>query len=131
MNADSDIRTALVALLQADSALNAQVNRVYDGVPAKATPPMVVVGDCIGSDWATKDKAGRELRLGVQIEDNRETPNRISAIMPLVDVAVQGLTGTIGVWHVGSLVMIRSRLVRNSAGRWVAVMDYRIRVLEI
>lgn len=65
MNADSDIRAALVALLQADGALNAQVNRVYDGAPAKASPPMVVVGDCIGSDWATKDKAGRELRLGV------------------------------------------------------------------
>lgn len=131
MNADSDIRAALVTLLQADAALNAQVNRVYDGAPAKATPPMVVVGDILGSDWATKDKAGRELRLGVQIEDNRETPGRISAIMPLVDAGVQSLTGAIGAWQVGSLVMIRSRLLRSSAGRWVAVMDYRIRVLEV
>lgn len=131
MNADSDIRAALVALLQADGTLNAQVNRVYDGPPAKASPPMVVVGDCIGSDWATKDKAGRELRLGLTIEDDRETPSRISTIMPLVDAAVQGLSGAIGAWQVGSLIMIRSRLVRNNAGRWVAVMDYRIRVLEI
>lgn len=131
MNADSDIRAALVSLLRADSALNAQVNRVYDGTPAKASPPMLVVGDCIGSDWATKDKAGRELRLGLQVEDDRETPSRISAIMPLVDAAVQGLSGTIGAWHVGSLVMIRSRLVRGNAGRWVAVMDYRIRVLAV
>lgn len=131
MNADSEIRAALVALLQADAALAAQVNRVYDGPPAKATPPMAIVGDCIGSDWATKDKAGRELRLGLTVEDDRETPARISAIMPLVDAAVQGLSGTIGIWNVGSLVMIRSRLVRSTAGRWAAVMDYRVRVLEI
>ena len=131
MNADSDIRAALVVLLQADSALNAQVNRVYDGAPDKATPPMLVVGDVLGSDWATKDKAGRELRLGLTIEDDRETPSRISTIMPLVDAGVQGLTGVIGAWQVGSLVMMRSRLMRNSAGRWAAVMDYRIRVLEI
>ncbi len=130
MNADSDIRAALVALLQGDAALNAQVNRVYDGAPTKASPPMLVVGDVLGSDWATKDKAGRELRLGLQIEDDRETPARIGAIMPLVDTAVRGLSGAIGAWQVGSLTMIRSRLSRDSAGRWVAVMDYRIRVLE-
>ncbi|MCH4152244.1 MAG: DUF3168 domain-containing protein [Sphingobium sp.] len=129
MNADADIRAALVSLLQGDAALNAQVNRVYDGEPAKATPPMLVVGDVLGSDWATKDKAGRELRLSLTVEDDRETPARISGIMPLADAAVRGLSGTIGAWRVGSLVMIRSRLVRNGAGRWVAVMDYRVRVL--
>ena len=74
MNADADIRAALVSLLQGDAALNAQVNRVYDGEPAKATPPMLVVGDVLGSDWATKDKAGRELRLSLTVEDDRETP---------------------------------------------------------
>ena len=131
MNAEADIRAALIALLQGNGPLNARVNRVYDGAPAKATPPMVVIGECSGADWATKDKAGRELRIGLTIEDDRETHTRIAAIMPLVDAAVQGLSGTIGAWHVGSLIMIRSRLLRNNAGRWNAVMDYRIRVLAV
>lgn len=131
MNPDVDMRAALIALLRADAALNAQVNRVYDGLPDKATPPMLVVGEGIGADWATKDKPGRELRIGLLIEDDRETTARIGAIMPLVDAAVQGLSGTVGAWRIGSLVMIRSRLLRNGAGRWNAVMDYRIRVLAV
>ena len=129
MNAESDIRAALIAELRADGALSAQVNRVYDGAPDKARPPMVVVGECIGTDWAVKDRPGREVRIGIVIEDEIETPVRISGIMPLVDAAVQRLSGTIAGWQIGSLVMIRSRLLRTNAGRWNAVMDYRIRVL--
>lgn len=58
MNPDVDIRAALIALLRADAALTAQVNRIYDGRPDKATPPMVIVGEGIGTDWATKDRPG-------------------------------------------------------------------------
>ena len=36
MNAESDIRAALIAELRADAALAAQVNRIYDGAPDKA-----------------------------------------------------------------------------------------------
>jgi hypothetical protein len=129
MNAESDIRAALIAELRGDTALGAQVNRIYDGTPAKATPPMVVVGDALGSDWAVKDRPGRELRIGLVIEDDIETPARIGGIMPMADAAVQRLSGTVAGWRIGSLVMIRSRLLRTNAGRWNAVMDYRIRVL--
>lgn len=130
MTAESDIRAALIAELRNDAALGVLVNRVYDGIPVKSSPPTLVVGECVGSDWGVKDKAGRELRIGITTEDDIETPARISSIMPLVDTAVQRLTGTVGLWQVGSLIMVRSRLLRTNAGRWNAVMDYRIRVLS-
>lgn len=129
MNAETDIRAALIERLRGDAALGAQVNRIYDGAPDKATPPMLVVGECTGSDWAVKDRPGRELRIGISIEDDRETPARISAIMPLADAVVQGLPGAVAGWRVGSLVMTRSRLARSATGRWIAVIDYRVRVL--
>ncbi len=130
MNAESDIRAALIAELRNDAALGAQVNRIYDAVPVKSTPPTLVMGECIGGDWGTKDKVGRELRLAITIEDDIETPTRISGIMPLADAAVHRLTGTIAGWQVGSLRLIRSRLLRTNAGRWNALMEYRIRVLK-
>lgn len=129
MNAEGDIRAAVIALLRGDVALGGQVNRVHDGTPVKATPPMLIVGECSGTDWGTKDKAGRELRLVLTIEDDLETPARISAIIPLADTAVRGLSGTVGAWRIGSLILMRSRLLRTGAGRWNALLDYRIRVL--
>lgn len=129
MNAESDVRAALLAELRGDVALTGAVNRVHDGIPVKASPPTVVLGECTGTDWATKDRDGRELRIGITIEDDRETPARISGIMPLADAAVQRLSGIVAGWQVGSLRLVRSRLVKARDGRWHAVMDYRIRVL--
>lgn len=131
MNAEGEIRAALLAELRGDAALAAQVNRIYDGEPAKATPPLLVLDECAGSDWGTKDRPGRELRIGIRIEDDRETPARIGGIMPLVDVAAGRLSGTVAGWQVGSLRLVRSRLVKARDGRWNAVMDYRVRVLAI
>lgn len=128
MNAEGDIRAAVIALLRADAALGGQVNRVHDGAPVKASPPILIVGECSGTDWGTKDRDGRELRLALTIEDDLETPTRISGIMPLADAAVRGLTGT-AAWRIGSLILMRSRLLRTGAGRWSALLDYRIRVL--
>lgn len=129
MNAEGDIRAGVIALLRGDAALGGQVNRVHDGTPVKASPPTLIVGECSGTDWGTKDKMGRELRLALTIEDDLETPTRISTIMPLADAAVRGLTGTVAGWQIGSLVLMRSRLLRTGAGRWSALLDYRIRVL--
>ena len=129
MNAEGDIRGAIITALRGDAALSAQVNRVYDGFPDKATPPMLVVGECLGSDWAVKDRPGRELRIGLTIEDDIETPARISAIMPLADAAVQTVRGTVSGWQIGSMRMVRSRLMRTNRGRWSALVDYRVRVL--
>lgn len=129
MNAESDIRAAVLAELRGDAALMAAVNRIHDGTPIKATPPTVVIGECEGADWATKDRPGRELRIAITIEDDRETPTRIGGLLPMVDGAVQRLSGTVAGWRIGSLRMIRSRLLKGRNGRWNAVIDYRIRVL--
>lgn len=129
MNAETDIRAALIARLRADAALAAQVNRVHDGTPAKSTPPTLIVGECIGGDWGTKDRPGRELRIGLTVEDDIETPARIGGIMALADAAVQGLAGTVSGWDIGSLTLVRSRLLRLNSGVWNALIDYRIRVL--
>lgn len=129
MNGEYDIRAALLAQLRADEALMARVNHVYDEAPVKSTPPMIVLGPCTGDDWGTKDRPGRELRLGLTVEDDLETVSRISAIMPMIDAIVHRLPRVIAGWRTGSLRLIRSRLLRLNNGRWNGVMDYRIRVL--
>ena len=129
MTAESEIRDALIVALRADAALGNQVNRVHDGFPAKATPPVLIVGEVTGTDWGTKDRPGREVRIGLTIEDDIETPARIGGIMALADGAVQSLGSPVAGWQIGSLRLVRSRLLRSNRGVWNALLDYRIRVL--
>lgn len=131
MSAETEVRDAIIAQLRGDAALMALVNRVYDGDPVKATTPYILVGECAGSDWGTKNHAGRELRLGITIHDDAQTAVRIGQILPLVQNALgQVATVGAGAWRVGSFVLIRSRLFGREGGRWSALLDWRLRVLS-
>lgn len=131
MSAEIELRDAVLAQLRGDAALMALVNRVYDGDPVKATTPYILVGECAGSDWGTKNHAGRELRLGITIYDDTQTAARIGQILPLVHGALgQVAAAGTGTWRVGSLVLVRSRLFGRESGRWSALLDWRLRVLS-
>ena len=64
MSGEIELRAALVGQLRGDAALNALVNRVHDGEPAKASPPTVVVGEALGKWTAVLDFRLRALRRG-------------------------------------------------------------------
>lgn len=129
LGAEAAARAALVAALRGDAGLMARVNRVHDDPPGRAAPPFVAVGECTGADWGTKDRPGREVRLTVTVEDDRETASRLAETMPLVEAAMRRVPEAMAGWQAGSLVLVRSRLARTAAGRWVALFDYRLRVL--
>ncbi|MGE4429139.1 MAG: DUF3168 domain-containing protein [Sphingobium sp.] len=129
MNAESEIRAAVLALLRGDAELMARVNRIHDGAPVKATPPTLVLTECSSTDWGCKDRPGRDVRISMTIEDDLDAATRISGIMSLAEAAVERLASPIAGWRIGSLNLVRSRLLRTNAGRWNAVIQHRIRVL--
>lgn len=131
MNAETEIRAALMAQLRGDASLSGMVNRIHDGTPVKASAPYVSVGECIGTDWGCKDRDGREVRLSIAIVDEAESGGRIGQIMPLVEAGVRqvALAGVPG-WQMGGAGLVRSRLVGQAQGRWTAVLDFRLRMLR-
>ncbi|MGV3769587.1 MAG: tail completion protein gp17 [Sphingobium phenoxybenzoativorans] len=130
MSAELAVRAAMLAALAEDAALGALLNGVYDGAPVKASPPYAVVGECLGSDWGTKDADGRELRMTLSLFDAQETPARLAAAMRLADGVVRGMSGVVdGAWRIGTVALLRSRTVKGRDRGWSCVMDYRVRVL--
>ena len=128
MSVETAMRDALYAELSGDGALNALINRVHDGPPAKASPPYVMLGEVTGGDWGTKTADGRELRVTVTVVDAGETSARVAGILPLVEAAVRRCVVPAG-WQAGSVVLSRSRLVAARAGEWSALMEFRLRLL--
>lgn len=129
MSAELAVRGAVLAALQGNGALSALTNGIYDGPPVKASEPHVVLAECLGSDWGTKDADGREVRLSVALHDRAETPARLAEMMALTHGAVTGLAGLAGDWRVASVALVRSRTARARDQGWSAVVDYRVRVL--
>jgi len=122
MSAGGALQEVLAERLSAVAGLNG----VYDGPPARAAFPYVVIDAGTESDWSHKNGAGRELLVAVTLWD--EQPARLHELADGVEAAVGGAGSPLG-WSLVSLRFLKRRVIRDVAGPWAAAIDFRARLL--
>ncbi|MEO6579718.1 MAG: DUF3168 domain-containing protein [Sphingomicrobium sp.] len=118
---------ALQEAIAAQMGSVGELSGVYDGPPARAAYPYVVLDAGTESDWSHKSGGGREVMLAVTVWD--EQPARLQVLADTVEAAVTGAVSPIG-WSLVSLRFLKRRVVRDVAGPWAAAMDFRARMLS-
>lgn len=118
------MRAAVLARLRAQVA----VTRVFESAAEKGTVPFLTLREWSESDWGTKDRAGRELRIGVAVRDAGEGGARAATLAAEAQAALLSLPGVAG-WRVVTAVPMRNALLSESAGRWSALVDVRVRIM--
>ena len=103
-----------------------QLTGVYDGPPARAAFPYVVLDGGTEIDWGHKSGGGREVLLAVTLWD--EQPARLHAIVDGIEAAVTQIENVQG-WQLVSIAFLKRRIVRDVAGPWAAAIDFRARLL--
>lgn len=131
ISAEQAVRARALALLRADGALAALVHAVSDGVPPRASAPHVAVEAAEGSDWGTKDRAGREVRLtlaltGVGPTDDARGPG---AAAERIEAAAAALRGPAEGWSIVGARVMRTRFAFTRDGGWRHEMMVRCRCL--
>jgi hypothetical protein len=104
-----------------------QLTGVYDGPPARAAFPYVVLDGGTETDWSHKSGGGREVLLAVTLWD--EQPARLQNLVDAIEASV-GAIGVVHGWQLVSIAFLRRRIVRDVAGPWAAAMDFRARLLR-
>jgi len=107
-------------------ALN-ELSGVYDGPPARAAFPYAAIDAGSESDWSHKSGEGREVMIATTVWDDQ--PARLHPLADALEVAVLD-TQVIDGWQLVSLRLVRRRIVRDVAGPWAAVVDFRARLLR-
>lgn len=125
--AEAAVREKALALLASDGALAGLVHGVFDGVPARASAPYVVVGGAEGSDWGTKDAAGREVRLTLSLVGVGAAMRDAAA--GAIEVAATGLRGAAGAWRIAGVRVVRTRFAFGKDGGWRHEIVVRCRCL--
>ena len=123
MSAGAALQQAIADRLGAISELSG----VFDGPPARATFPYVAIDAGVESDWSHKSGEGREVLVATTLWD--EQPARVHPLADAIEVAVLGTVAVAG-WQLVSLRLVRRRIVRDVAGPWAAVVDFRARLLR-
>lgn len=132
MSAHEVLADALALVLAEHAPVMAEINGVFDAQPLRAVRPYAQVEEAVLTDWGTKDMAGREGRLSVTLFDQGAAPARLRVLIGEVERAVLGLPRELGAgWRVASLSVVRSRVLREGEGRWAALCEFRVRMLQV
>jgi hypothetical protein len=123
------LQEAAVSALETHPVLGTALSGVYDGPPPRAAFPYISIADGLVSDWSTKSANGREVRLSLTVWDDGEDASRLSSLMAHVEDAIAALPRDVGSWRIASLTFLRSMVVRDAAGPWAGLVEYRARML--
>ncbi|MBC7987878.1 MAG: DUF3168 domain-containing protein [Sphingomonadaceae bacterium] len=125
------MRAALFDAVEGHAALRGAINGVYFETPERASVPYALIGELAARDWGTKDARGREARLSVTIVEDAVRGARLVELVGEAEAAIEAMPREIGAWRVASLAFVRSAVLAAKGGERRAVVEYRVRVLEI
>ena len=129
LSAEAAVCAGIVEALRGDAVLGETLNGVFEGPSARASAPWAEIGDALASDWGTKDWRGREVRVAVMLRDLAERPARLGMLVEAAGAAIAAMPAALDGWRVASAGLLRSRVAGEGPGRWLAVVEYRVRVL--
>jgi len=108
------------------------LNAVFDAPQTRAARPYALVDEPIGSDWGTADAEGREFRIVVQLHFDAAHPEAIRGLADAVEAAIGKMPPMPGDgWRIVSRRLLRTRIRRESADRWTADTEFRLRMLRV
>ena len=126
-SAEGAVRARALALLGTDAELGATIHGVFDGTPPRASAPYVAVGAAEGSDWGTKDRIGREVRLTLALYGAGSTIDDRAA--GRIEAIAEGFRGPMEGWTIVGARVVRTRFVLIREGGWRHEMVVRCRCL--
>lgn len=124
MSAGGALQVALVSALQSEPRLAG----IFDGPPARAEFPYVVVDAGSEGDWSHKSGEGREVLVAMTLWDDE--PTRLAELADAVEQQA-GSVASVADWQLVSLRLLRRRTVREVAGPWATAIDFRARLLAL
>ena len=127
---ETRLRAALVEWLAADAILMNLVNAVTEESPSRAAPPWLGIAASASTDWSTKDRAGREVRVALELHCRGDDPGTAAAIVPAIEARVEALPRAQSGFEIATTTFLRARAEQRPANTRAVLLEYRFRLLS-
>ena len=124
-----DLRAALIAWLRADAVLANLLNAVTEEAPSRASPPWLALVASASGDWSTKDRAGREVRVALELHCRGDDPGTAAALSRAVEARIEALPRSQDGFAVASIGFLRARAEQRPGNLRAVLFEYRFRLL--
>jgi TP901-1 family phage major tail protein len=113
---ETQLRAALLTWLRADPALGAAVNMVAEEAPARVTPPWLGIVASAATDWSTKDRTGREVRVAIELHVRGDDAGTAGALADALAARIAALPRAQPGFEIASTGFLRSRAEQRPRG---------------
>ena len=122
------LRAALIDWLRSDPQL-ASLNAVEEESPLTASVPWLGIAASAAADWGTKERAGREVRIAIELVTRGDDPAADAALSRSIERRIQSLPSAHPEFAVVTIRFIRSRAERRAGNLRALLLEYRFRLL--
>ena len=120
-------RAARLAGRRSDAVGHAQ--RHHREAPARASPPWLGIAASASADWSAKDRAGREVRVALELHFRGDDPATGVALTRAIEARVESLPREHEGFAIVTTTFLRARIERRTHNVRSALFEYRFRLL--
>ncbi|WP_299194982.1 DUF3168 domain-containing protein [uncultured Erythrobacter sp.] len=124
---ENSLRSELIEWLRTDPAL-ASINAIEEEAPVSASAPWLGIAASASTDWGTKDRPGREVRIALELESRTDEPDADGALLGQIERRVLDLPPFHTGFELASIRFLRARSEERDANLRGALLEFRFRI---
>ena len=124
---ENQLRAELINWLRSDPAL-IEINAIEEEAPLTASPPWLGLAASASTDWGTKDRAGREVRIALELESRTDQPASDAPLLESIEQRVLDLPPFHEGFELASIRFLRARSEERENTLRGALLEFRFRI---
>ena len=97
--------------------------------PSRASPPWLGIAASASTDWSTKTRQGREVRVALELHTRGEEASETAALVSLMEERLASLPPAQDGFRVVTTTFLRARAEQRARGHRAVLLEYRFRLL--
>ncbi|MEM7688589.1 MAG: DUF3168 domain-containing protein [Pseudomonadota bacterium] len=126
---ENRLRADLIHWLRDDPAL-VGVNAIEEESPLRASPPWLGISASASSDWGTKDRPGREIRIALELETRSDETAADADWLSAIESRALSLPIFGQGYELASVRFLRARSEQRANNRRGALIEFRFRLFH-
>ena len=124
------LRSALIAWLQSDPLLSAQLNAVVEEAPQRTALPWLAIAASASADWSVKDRTGREVRAALELHCRGDKPDSAATLVAAIEARITSFPAAQAGFEVVTAQFLRARAEARAGNTRAVLLEYRFRLFS-
>lgn len=126
---ENALRGAALDWLRAAPHPIAALNLIDEQDVSRASMPWLALAASASTDWGSKDRTGREVRLAFEVNSRGDDPSSDSSLIAAIEARILALPPTQVEFSIASARFLRARAERRPNNIRATLLEFRFRLL--